>query len=185
MWEWQWQKPADHGTRYDFGIIETHKSILDRFDEHNEREPSSGWVASILQLFAGLDDRLPPRTQLVDQRRWTLLEGRRIGGRGETGRWELTRGGIAACWAIETSGTGATVVLVGCDNLRAGMALPVLEAFSSAYMTAPATASFHDYVEDVSKTGNHDFPAERKLIQLMAASRGVNIHFAQDLWTGP
>lgn len=184
MWEWAWQTPDDYGTRYDFGIIETHRQILKRFDERNTREPSSGWVASILMLFHGLDEALPTRTQLVDQRRWLQQEGRHIHGVGETGKWELTRGGIAACWAISTSGTGATVILVGCDNLRLGRALPIKDAFSVAYIEDPATASFHDYVEGATKTGNHDFAAERKLIEHMAAGRGVNVHFAQDLWTG-
>jgi hypothetical protein len=184
MWEWHWQQPDDYGRRYDHGIIETHCGVLKRFWDHNQRQPTKGWVASYLHQVETRGQlariRIPDRTETWDQRLWIddPWLGGAVGGVGETGAWELTRGGFAACWALQTSQHGDEVVMVGCDNLMAGVALPIEAGFPKAYRQAPATASFKDYKAGVTKTGNHDFPAEAELLTLLAGGRGVRLTWA-------
>lgn len=201
MWDWQWMGP-DYGTRYDYGIIEVHPGTMRRFWEHNERTPAKGFVASYLWVpgpspakseaarareIAKARQRapkLPVPTQVYNQRDWLDGEGACIGGVGETGRWELTRGAFAACWAIITSSPGDTVLLVGFDNLYAGYTLPMGDAFPAAYLADPASAKFSDYFDGQTKSGNHDFPAEHGLIEYLAERRGVRLQWAQDVWPG-
>lgn len=181
MWEWHWQDVADYGRRYDYGIIETHCGVLRRFWDHNQRLPTKGWIASYLYQVEKRGHlariRIPERTETWDQRLWVgdPRLGGAVGGVGVTGEWELTRGGFAACWALQTSWSGDEVVMVGCDNLLAGIALPIHDAFPQAYRQSPATASFKDYVVGVTKTGNHDFPAEGELLNRLAHMRGVRL----------
>lgn len=183
MWDWHWQPPADYGTRYDFGLIETPAKFMRSWAEHNQRQPAIGWIASKLFGRFAYND-MPKMTEVVDQREWVRSEGHDIGGVGELGKWELTRGGIAACWAIVNSKAGDSVVLVGCDFLRDGVTLPADQAFAPVYIANPGSWGLAGYVAGVSKSGNHDFPAERTLIERMAAKRRVTVAFAQDAWTG-
>lgn len=185
MWDWAWQPPEDYGTRYDFGLLETCRVVLDRFALHNEREPSEGWLASKLLNRLVTLKHLPKGTVIIDQREWLRSEGHSIGGVGETGRWELTRGAIAACWGILTSEHADTVMLVGCDNLRLGVTLPAEQAFCETYIANPGSWGLKGYHAGVTKDGNHDFIAERRLLEKMAAKRGVALSFAQDAWAGP
>ncbi len=185
MWNWGCFQGPDYGTRYDYGIIEVHPQCLDEFYKHNKRKPACGYVASKLWTRRRARHSLPEGSVVVDQRVWLDgRDGREVGGIGETGKWELTRGGIAACWAITQSRPGDTVVLVGCDNLYVGETLPLEDAFAQRYIDDPAAAKFSDYVAGVTKSGNHDFLAERDLIELMGKRRRVEVYFAQDAWTG-
>jgi hypothetical protein len=208
MWDWHWQS-ADYGLRYDYGVVEVHPMILERFRKYNCREPTKGWLASDLRhpryrtvtvpvivkhgsVRKTLHKRervaylpkceLPPNTGSVDFR--PLAERYRpiIGGVGETGRWELTRGAVAGCWAVSKSGPGDVVVMVACDNMHGGITLPLDAAFSKAYQNDFSGPRFHDYFGGVTKTGNHDFHAERRLLEHMADERGVTVMFAQDCW---
>lgn len=184
MWENAWQDAGDYGALYTHGIIETHPAILRRFYVMNQRQPSVGWVASYLEQFdryPGTGRKIPPRTETVDQRQWIADPqlGGKIGGRGEREAWELTRGGFAGMWAIMTSAVGDIVNMIGCDNLRGGIALPVDEAFPAAYRRDPATASFGDYVVGAERTGNHHFAAERDLLELYAQKRMVSLRWAE------
>lgn len=182
MWDWDWQDPVDYGSRYDYGLIELHRLVMRRFLKHNQRTPEQGWIASKFPDWTGAR---PRNSVVVDQHRWLDTEGMAIGGRGETGRWELTRGGVAACWVLERSTAGDEVVLVGCDNLMLGITLPADEAFCAKYQASPAFWGVHDYAAGVTKSGNHDFPAERSLLEHMASRRGVALRFAQNVWIGP
>lgn len=180
MWDWCWQARDDYGSRYDYGLFEAHPAMMRTFYENNRADPDKGWVASA--LFAPERCRLPKNTQLVDQAPWNAL-GKRLGGKGQTGRLQFTRGTIATCWAIETlAKRGDRIVLVAFDNIRVGRALPLDEAFSKAYQANPGTFSFSSYLENATKYGNHDYAIELPVMRHLAARHGVEIAFAQDIW---
>lgn len=186
MWNWEWQAPADYGRRFSVGILEVHHKTLKQWLEHRGKaEPDEGWVASILRCQRSAYDLLPPRCITVDQKyRWIDQEGRHrgINGEGETGAWELTRGGIAACWAMEHVAPGGEVILVGFDNIAAGIALPPDAAFAPVYQEHPGFWGMDGYKAGVSKEGNHDYIAELALMRGMAARLGLNLRFAGEVW---
>ena len=114
---------------------------------------------------------------------WLRNEGRAIKGEGERGIWQLTRGGIAACWAIYNAPNGGEVILVGFDVIKRGVALPVADAFAPEYQAHPGFWGIDGYQEGKTKEGNHDYPAERALIELVAARKGaVSVYYAEDIW---
>lgn len=181
MWNWHWQTPADYGTRYDVGLIETHKKIIRQWREHNAATPRLGWIISRLEGGSSLG--LPSPHVIVDQQQWLVNEGRACHGSGETGRWELTRGGIAACWTICKAPVGSTVILVGFDVIKAGIAPAVDEAFGPTYQASGGFWGIDGFTPGATKEGNHDYPAERRLIELVAARKGgVTLAFAEDVW---
>jgi hypothetical protein len=188
MWDWHWQRPDDHGERYDLGLLEIHPQLhYERFAPHNCRVPVEGWLGLLIKW--SYDSKvltrrdLPDPTEVVDQACWCAI-GRTLGGLGTTGRLALTRGTIAACWAIEHSSDGE-VVLVGFDNVLAGRTLPTSEAFSPHYRAAPGVATFLNYRPGVTKAGNHDLAVERPLLALLARKRGIVLSFAQEAWSCP
>lgn len=183
MWNWEWQTAEDYGRRYDFGLIETHDKVLRQFSTHNKKFPARTFIASRLHCTKAVMARIPQNSILIDQERWLENEGRFIKGKGETGVWQLTRGGILACWAIQACPPGSTVVLLGFDVIKRGVALPVNDAFAPAYQESGGFWGIGCYAEGKTKEGNHDYPAERKLIELVAAHRGcVSVVFAEDVW---
>ncbi len=182
MWNWHWQAPEDYGRRYDWGLIEVHKQTIRDWREHNRHAPSQGWLASLLMRYRGMIGDMPPDAILLNQEVWLRQPQRKYWGCGETGDWQLTRGGIAACWAISTAREGDTILLVGFDVIRAGVALPVEEAFSPAYRGSGGFFGMGAYKPGKTKEGNHDYPAERRLIEFLAARVPVSVQFAQDVW---
>lgn len=186
MWDCAWQDPETYGSKYDVGLIEIHPQILPDFWRYNRRMPELGWICSDLWIYRthrrdGLI--LPDDSEIIDQHDlWTYRYGEQLGACGASGRWELTRGGIATCWAITHSEPGDSVLLVGCDNLWGGRTLPIKEGFPEAYRADPATETFSHYVAGVTKHGNHDLPGERRLYELLAEKHGVEVSFAQDMW---
>ncbi len=186
MWNWGWQASADYGCRFSIGILEVHPKIIKQWRAHGgTAEPDEAWVASILIAPRSTYDSLPKRCITVDQKyRWIEQEGRARGihGMGETGQWELTRGGIAACWAMENTAPGGEVILVGFDNIAAGIALPPDAAFAPVYQEHPGFWGMDGYKAGVSKEGNHDYVAELALLRGMAARLGVKLRFAGEVW---
>lgn len=179
MWNWDWQAPADYGTRYDLGIIETHRKVLRQWRECNAPVPALGWLASMLFCTLDVVAELPRPCETIEQEGWTEQGD----GMGERDVWQLTRGGIAACWAIEHSEAGGEVVLLGFDNIRAGVALATDAAFAPVYQAHPGFWGIDGYREGTTKEGNHDYPAERRLIDKLAAARGVRVVFPEDAWS--
>ena len=179
MWDWHWQEPRDYGKKYDIGILEIAPTLIRTFQLHNKHTPTIGWVGSALHR-ADICP-LPDKTEVIDQSRWTDL-GKRMGGLGATGKLEFTRGTIAACWAIEYAVQGDKIILVGFDNVKAGLALPVEEGFSPTYRAQPSTLSFRGYKENAVKYGNHDFSIEKEVLTHLAMMRNVSIAYADDAW---
>jgi hypothetical protein len=185
LWNCEWQAPADYGTRYDWGLIETHRKVLQQFSTHNRRTPRKGWIASKLYCTRDVHAMLPFGTVVIDQEQWLQCEGREIKGCGTHGVWQLTRGGIAALWAIHQTRPGDTVVLVGFDIIKAGVAPTAAEAFSPEYQASGGFWGLQGFTPGATKEGNHDYPAERRLIELVAARRGgIKLAWADELWTG-
>jgi hypothetical protein len=182
MWNWHWQKPEDYGTRYDVGLIEVHKTTIRDWREHNQRQPAQGWIGSLLGRYRGMISELPPAARVINQEIYTRQPRKQDWGCGETGVWQLTRGGVAACWAISQSKEGSSVVLVGFDIIRGGIALPVEDAFSAEYQSSAGFWGIGIYEAGKTKEGNHDYPAECRLYEFLAARHSINLSFAQDIW---
>lgn len=178
MWDWTWQDPVDYGTKYDFGFFEIEESLVKTFTQHNKRWPTKGWVASLLRFTKA---ELPANTEIVSQTPWTF-EAMRMGGLGETGKLEFTRGTIATCWAICRAAPGDMIILVGFDNVLAGKHLPMEQAFSKAYRTNPGSLTFAGYKPNAVKYGNHDFAIESKIMARLAERHGVTLAYARDSW---
>lgn len=179
MWDHAWQDPADYGDRYDYGLFEVHPSMMPTFHENNVRQPSIGWVGSVLSRPDRC--RLPDRTELINQADWNAL-GKEMGGIGATGNLQFTRGTIAACWAIERLEAEA-VVLVGFDNIEAGVTLDMEDAFSPAYRANPGTFPFDRYKGGETKHGNHDFTIELPVMRHLADKHGVDLVTAAQIWS--
>lgn len=178
MWDWWgWQPYADYGARYDLGLLEVHPTLLERFHRHRHREPTIGWVGSVLHRPDMC--RLPDRIELFWQDPWVRI-GMALGGVGVSGRLQYTRGTLAALWAIERSAPGGTVLLVGFDNVYLGRTLDIPDGFCPAYRALPTTFSFRGYRGGETKQGNHDFAVERRVIELVARQCGVSAVFSQD-----
>lgn len=182
MWNWHWQSTDDYGSRYDWGVIEAHKVTIRDWMAHNQRQPAKGWIASLLMRYRGMDQELPPSARLVDQENWLKMQRPDDRGCGETGRWQLTRGGIAACWAIMNAEPGDRVVLVGFDVIRAGVSMAVEKAFSLEYTQSSGFWGLDGWKAGDTKSGNHDYPAERRLIEFLGERASVKVAFAQDCW---
>ena len=182
MWNWHWQSSDDYGTRYDIGLIETHSKVMKQWREHNCSTPCIGWIASKLHQGRAAT-ALPAPHLIVDQDVWLKGDGRACHGVGVTGVWQLTRGGVAACWAIGQAPPGTRVVLVGFDVIKAGVAPALDEAFSPGYQVSGGFWGVDGFTPGATKEGNHDYPAERRLIELLATRRGgVRLEFAEDVW---
>ena len=178
MWDNHWQCEIDYGTKYDYGFFEACSSMMPNFYQYNQHEPTVGWVASLLGVARYC--QMPKGTELINQADWAEI-GKQLGGLGETGELQFTRGTVAACWAIENADPGDQIILVGYDNIRAGTALPVQVGFPSEYLEQKSTFSFNGY-KPGRKYGNHDFQCEYPVMQHLANERGVNVVFAQDVW---
>ena len=179
MWDWHWQNPVDLGRRYDFGFFEIHSGMMRTFHDNNRCQPTRGWVGSVLGRCH--PDMVPARTQPVRQGRWNEL-AREMGGLGQTGGLQFTRGTIAACWTIESVIHNAEIILVGFDNIWNGKSLPIDDAFAPVYRANPGTFSFRGYRGGVTKSGNHDFAIERPFLEWLAKHNGVRLSFSQAVW---
>lgn len=184
MWNWDWQDKQDYGERYDYGFYEISSTEMARFQKHNCRKPLRSWIATELHSNVGhkrYTGQLPLPTVVVSTASWEL-EGKILGGVGLKGRLVLTRGCRAACWALDGPAKGQSLILVGFDNVRAGLGLPIAEGFPRAYVEAPGCFPFRDYVGGVRRYGNHDFGVEKPLLNSKAFLQNVKLRFAEDVW---
>lgn len=181
MWDCHWQPAQDYGTRYDFGMVALNHGQIAAWMKFNERSPARGWLGFLRE---GTMAR--PGFETVDPANWNRM-ARLLGARRQGGRFNLTRGCAALCWAIERAGKGGEVVAVGFDNLRRGWLLPVDEAFPADYLAHydrafPGWRGGYGYQSGADTCGSHDIAVERWLVGTLADSRGVTVHPAGDLW---
>lgn len=181
MWDWHWQSERDYGRKYTVGFYEASMAWMPNFWKHNRHEPTDGWIAS----FWGRGPKhckTPDRTTFVDQTPW-CNRAKAMGGHGlSADRLNFTRGGIAACWLIENSQPGDKVILVGFDNVRARVCLPIDEGYSETYRSQPSTFTFASYIPGGPRHSNHDFSIEYPFMKRLAEERGVEVVFADDVW---
>src|SRR5690606_35093714 len=131
---------------------------------------------------------LPSRMRVIDPTLWHQLAQQKFGGGGTTGRFHLTRGGAAICWAITTH-PGATVVLVGFDNVMSQQFLPLADAFAPVYLEEYCAQMGHlwkhklDYYDHKqTKSASHDIVVELLVIQHLAQEHRVALLTAQEAW---
>lgn len=183
MWDWDWQEPKDYGKKYTHGLFVLTSKGLAAFTNNNKHTPSKGWLAYNGKLADGC---LPNGTELITARRWVKL-GKFFGGVGLTGELTLTRGTVAACWAIENCERrdGNVVVLVGFDNVFQGINLPVTEAFPPKYWEEYCqhwAGKMEAYPENEPQTATHDMRIEAPLLRTLAERNNVALQFAQEYW---
>lgn len=180
MWDWYgWQQPIDYGRRYDYGLVEIHPGLIDKFHRYNHAMPSVGFIGSV--LFAPERCQMPYNCELFYQAPWVEI-GKSLGGVGATGRLQYTRGTLAALWSLFHMRKSSVLVLVGFDNVYAGETLPISDAFNPEYVRRPSTFPVSAYRGGMTKQGNHDFGIESKVLKRVAKLRGIKVHFAQDCW---
>lgn len=180
MWDWlPWQDAKDYGRKFDIGLFEIDPHFTATFWRHKQADPAMFWIGSVLSRPERC--RIPEGTALVHQEPWNDI-GKQMGGIGETGDLQFTRGTIAACWAIENSAPGDRIILVGFDNVKRGRTLSIEEGFSPAYRENPGSLSFRGYREEETKQGNHDFAVELPVLKHLATGHRVRLVFAEDVW---
>lgn len=183
MWDWQWQNPLDYGEKYDYGLFVLTPRGLRIFTEHNTGKPSCSWLAYFGKPTAGV---LPQPSEVVDTSPWCQI-AQQMGGAGLSGRFTLTRGCAAACWAItQAKGKEKQVVLVGFDNVKCGINRPIELSFHPNYW-ASYNARFEKKIEKAypiggAKTMTHDMAVELPLMRMLSEQYGVELVFANDIW---
>lgn len=182
MWDHEWQAPIDYGEKYDYGLFVLTPKGLHVFTEHNKNNPNRGWLAYMGKPVTG---KLPDKTQLIDTSNW-VTEAQAMGGAGLSGRLTLTRGCVAAAWAIALAPKSMAVVLVGFDNVRAKLNRPIEESFAPEYW-ALYNSRFvgkldKTYPVGGAKTQTHDMAIELPLLNKLASERGVDLWHAEDRW---
>jgi len=184
MWDWSpWQSLTDYGQKYDYGLFVLTPKGLRVFNEHNIGLPSQGWLA---YMGKPVSEAVPERTLMIDPTPW-VKEGQSMGGAGLSGRLTLTRGCVAAAWAITLAPMRGKVVLVGFDNVVAGTNKPIEESFSPDYWRL-YNARFADKMDKVypvgqPKTETHDMTIEFPLLQHLAYDCGISLELAQESWS--
>jgi hypothetical protein len=178
MWDWHWQQPDDYGEQYDYGVVALLRTSIVAFLNNNEREPKIEWLG---YLRGPVDMKLLPDMRIIDQR--YRDEAVRLGGKPN---FNLTRGCAAACWALNQAEAGEDVVLVGFDNLRAGVCLETSKAFSAEYQRhydrLHPNWRHNMYFPGSKICGSHDMTIERPLLETLAKRWDINLRFAEDIW---
>lgn len=176
MWDNQWQNATDHGSKYDIGYFELSPKQYKKFADLNVNYPTQGWVVGMLKPTPGVT--LPKNARLINMARW-IERGKELGGLGATGRLKLTRGCVAACWALENF--PGQLTLVGFDNVFSKAALPREDGWPEGYPSL-SSAFKADYLGTGTKYHNHDYVCEGDLLADLAVKWGRKIAHAQEIW---
>lgn len=157
-------EPADYGEKFTYGFYQ----VAPKFVRQLERdpptiEPDLGWIASYLK---GPSYTFGFTRAVIEQTRW-VATAKRLMLEDDTRRRELrlTRGCVAACWAIESCERGGSVALVGFDFVRQGYC-------QGGKFGEEPTAFWR----------KHNFAIERPLLMYLAEQNNVDVLFAQDEW---
>lgn len=183
MWNYHWQNENDYGTAYDWGFLEISGTEMARFNTHNVRTPRLGWIATELPSNRGrkkYNGSLPGQLKLFDSNPWEAA-CRRLGDI-DNGRVTLTRGVRAALAAMELSEPGDRMILVGFDNVKAGIGLSIEEGFPKEYVNCAAGFPFRDYTGGTTQYRNHYFALEEPLLLYFAKKYHIELVHAQDVW---
>lgn len=184
MWNWhyQWKRPWDYGTHYDWGFYEILPTELSRMGKYNKANPRVGWIASDLTPPKKPYDGLLPKGSIKVNS--GPLEQRAIGmgGMGTKGKIRLTRGVCAAAFMLTRMFEGDRLILVGFDNAYAGVGLSPRDAFPADYLTDPATFPLRNYQGGTTKYSNHDYAVERPLLEALAEEARIQLSWAQEYW---
>lgn len=182
MWDWQWQNPIDYGNKYDYGLFVLTPKGLQVFTRHNQETPARAWLAYFGKPTSGLLPNGVP-VEIVDTTPWVEI-AQAMGGVGISGRLTLTRGCVAAAWAIANE--PSRVVLVGFDNVHCGINRPVEQSFCPEYWNLYLSRFKPDtekvYPIGSAKTATHDMAVELPLLKQLAENYRVELVFAQDIW---
>lgn len=183
MWDWTWQPWGDYGSAYHYGLFVLTPKGLRIFNQYVKSYPSRGWLAYFGKPTSGV---LPAPVEILDNERWNKI-AIEMGGSGLSDKFSLTRGCAAAAWAIETASKGCKrVILVGFDNVQAGLNKPIEESFSPEYW-ALYMSRFKPDVDKVypigtAKTATHDMAIEFPFLQRLASEHNVKLELAQEVW---
>lgn len=171
MWDCHWQDAADYGTRYDVGCFTlSPKEIVD-FRRLLRRRPASWWAYDPRGMIHACHvESLPEPVVAIDPSAWEV-KGRRMGGIGLSGRFELSRGSAAALAALEWL-KPEWLHLVGFDTVASGTIAqteygPAAAASNALRQVTPQ----HKIDRARGKTASHDYQAERRLILAAAGDR--------------
>lgn len=185
MWDyWPWQRACDYGEKYSYGLFVLTPKGLQVFTQHNQQTPSKGWLAYLGKPTSGkLPNHVP--VEVIDPTSW-VEQGQAMGGVGLSGKLTLTRGCVAAAWAICLAPYADKVVLVGFDNVLAMTNRPIEESFCPEYWRM-FNGRFDNKLDKAYPTGQpktetHDMNIELPLLQKLARERGIPLEFAQEVW---
>jgi hypothetical protein len=186
MWDWNWQVPMheDFGLKYNYGLFVLTPKQFGAFTRQNMHTPDEGWLAYFGKPTSA---ELPPKTIKVDAGPWVTL-GLELGGAGLGGTLTLTRGAVAALWAICNMALSRRVVLVGFDNVKKGVNQSIEDSFHPDYWKQ-FNSKFENAPEKYypigsAKTATHDMSVELPLLRQVASIYGVTLEFAEDVWSG-
>lgn len=151
------------GEKYDIAFYQVSPKYIQKLVTSTpKRQPAIGWLGSYLK---GTPTAYSNEIDSIDQTDW-VKQAKKMGGKSEQPpRLLLTKGTVAACWAISKTKPKGRVMLVGFDIVRAGYAVGGRYGPDKLY-----------------RWRRHDFSIERKLLEHYAAEANVKLQFAQDVW---
>lgn len=184
MWNWDWQPEAGYGRKYDHGLFTITPKGIAMWERYNARQPTGMWLGYVSKP-ATIPDAMR-NCYIIYTDTW-VAEAMNMGGVGLSGVLTLTRGTVAAAWAISCTQIRGRldVVLVGFDNVKAENNRPPDESFCPEYWRM-----YRRFTPDIEKvypweqpqTATHDMRVEKKFLQQLAQKCGVGLHFAEDVW---
>lgn len=163
IWENGWQSPEDYGTHYDIGVFTVWPNELSRFRKYVSRRPARWWAYDLRGMAAaGHVENLREPVEIMDPAPWNKLALSR-GGKGSSGKFELTRGGMTALHAIKTL-CPRRLFLIGFDAVCAGKT--GMKEHNPAFVTAYGLTGVPDgpFPSGVRRTPTHDYKIEREII---------------------
>lgn len=154
----------DYGEKVTYGFYQVApKFVRTLINSPPTIEPDRGWVASYLK---GDAYELPNTCDIVEQTRWLAMARQFIRSAVmQRRKLRLTRGCVAACWALESCAPKGSVTLVGFDFVRQGYCQ------GGKFGEQPSELWRH-----------HNFAVERPLLTRLAELNNVEVLFAQDEW---
>lgn len=171
MWDCHWQAPADYGIRYDIGCFTLSPKELVDFRRLCRRRPLKWWGYDPRGMIRGGHvEALAEPIEVIESRAWED-RGRKMGGRGLAGRFELSRGSAAVMAALEWL-KPERLHIVGFDTVASGVIADAEYGPAAAASNADRRVTPQIKIDRArGKTATHDYPAERRLIMAAGGDR--------------